>query len=322
MARSCCRLRARSALMFRRCCWARLRVRSGMLSSRPGGERAYQFRGGRYRGGGVPVGEQHPNARRHVFSQPGRGGPHDGAVGELFIAPPTAPDPECFEQMVLSAQTLEIPRMGQPPRAIGDRMVHIAVHGGAITAREAAGGVAGAHEPLLGGAGPVPGHRGEIYGVEHRLDRRAHGPEFGQQRCGDHPAAGDHRRGRARHRGARRRAGLATAVVRTVGTTVVGTTVVGTVVVGAPSSRDGCGRPSSGSLVMMWMTRCSARGSSRGGAVGFTAPARQPSPLTAMIPNASVRRSPWVRGSSGHTERANASARRSISSASVILIRP
>ena len=64
--------------------------------------------------------------------------------------------------------------MGQPVGGVGDRMVQIAVLGAAIAAREAAGGVAGAHEPLLGGAGPVPGHGGEIYGVEHRLDHRAH----------------------------------------------------------------------------------------------------------------------------------------------------
>ena len=176
LSRSCWWLRARSALMFRRCCWARLRVRSGMVSSRPGV-------GGPAGAGLVGIGvvvSQSGNSTRlpggTCFRQSGRGGPHDGAVGELFVAPPAAPDPECFEQMVFSAQTLEVPRMGQPVGAIGDRMVHIAVLGAAITAREAAGGVAGAHEPLLGGAGPVPGHRGEIYGVEYRLDRRAHGP--------------------------------------------------------------------------------------------------------------------------------------------------
>ena len=98
-------------------------------------------------------------------------GPHDGAVGELFVAPTLLTTPERLGQVVSTAWAFQVGRRGRPagPR---DAVVDVAVGGGHAAAREAARQVAAADEVGQFRRRSVAGFGWGLAGVGDRGDRR------------------------------------------------------------------------------------------------------------------------------------------------------
>jgi len=59
-------------------------------------------------GGAVPLGEENPATGVGGVGLAGRGGPDDGRVGQLLVGPAAGAGPECFEQVMFSAEAFEV----------------------------------------------------------------------------------------------------------------------------------------------------------------------------------------------------------------------
>src|SRR5580693_724176 len=91
--------------------------------------------------------------------------------------------------MVLSTDTLEVRRMGQP-EWVGHRVVDIAKLGGPVAARESTGQIPTSDEPLQRGRWAVARFGGCVARLRYRRDLGAAADQLGQQR-GRHRTAAD-----------------------------------------------------------------------------------------------------------------------------------